>query len=451
MERRVVKLFLKSGDEDARAVMDALRYGLGFAKLVTIDNDEGPVDVSGPLARHANEVRDLLEARIKDAATIWDLSRVLPDVVARTRRSRDSVLDHLPLRRDDLEAEVTTRQLVIASGGGGGAGYVYPGSYEAVERLGIVPALMVGTSIGSLMSLFRARRRMWDFAPLVGAARDLSWSNTFSVLQVANRYGLPATLRLYLRRAIGKYFLRDDGEPMRLSDMEVPLFVMATGIRVDALKHDLDYYEHLMDETFTGVGIRRGVRGGLKAVSVFREFLATPEALKPVVLGLEPGTEDFDALDAAGFSAAIPGVIHYDVLREDARMHRVLDNLYAQLGVTRLGEGGMVHNVPARVAWETAVSGRLGLRNCFVLSLDCFAPNPRRIVWLPIQQAVRAANVEADRKYSDCYVTYPKVLSPMNLVPSTHDALTAVRWGRDAMDQHRPFIAEMMAPIPVLS
>ena len=110
----------------------------------------------------------------------------------------------------------------------------------------------------------------------------------------------------------------------------------------------------------------------------------------------------------------------------------------------------MVHNVPARVGWETVASGAFGVRNCFVLALDCFAPNPRRIAWLPFQQAVRTANVEADRQFADMYVTYSRVLSPMNLVPRTHDALTAVRWGREALEPRKDFIREMMAPIPVL-
>ncbi len=451
MEVRAIRLFLDTGDEDARPLLDTLRYALNFAKLIAVDSGAGAVEVDGPLAAHAAEVRELIAPRLRDASAIWELARAMPQVVQRTRQSRAALLDHLPIDRDALEAEVTTKQLAIASGGGGGAGYVYPGSYEVVERLGIVPAVMVGTSIGSLMSLFRARRRMWDFAPLVGAARELSWSNTFSVLQTANRYGLPATLRLYLRRAIGRYFLREDGEPMRLSDMEIPLLVMATGIRVDALKHDLDYYEHLMDETFSRRGVRTGVRGGIKAVTALRELMATPEALKPVVLGWDEGTGEFDALDAAGFSAAIPGVIHYDVLRDDPRMHRVLDQLYARLGVTRLGEGGMVSNVPARAAWRAVTSGRYGVRNAFVLALDCFAPNPRRIAWLPMQQAVRTANVESDRRYADAYVTYPRTLSPMNLVPRTRDALTAVRWGREAMEPVKALVAEAMRPIPVLA
>ncbi|NCG20876.1 MAG: hypothetical protein GWP91_17850 [Rhodobacterales bacterium] len=451
MEKKVVQLQLQSKDQDSAPVADTVRYALNFAKLLSIENSNGThVDVSGPLARHASDMRLLLDAPIEEAKSIWDLSRGLPDVVERTRQARESLLQHLPVERDALEAEVTTRLLAVASGGGGGAGYVYPGAYEVLERIGLVPDLMTGTSIGALMGLFRARRRRYDFAPLVNAAKRLAWSNMFQVLETENRYGLPATLRLYLRQAIGSLFVREDGGTMWLSDMEIPLYLVATGIKVEALKHDLDYYEHLLDDSVGRRSVRGGMRAGMKALSVLREFLATPDALSRVVLGRDEGTEHFDALDAAGFSAAIPAVLHYDVLRDAARMHRILDTLYAQRGITRLGEDGMVSNVPARVAWESIVDGRFGRRNCFVLALDCFAPSRRRMAWYPIQQAVRTANVEADRKSADLYVTFQRTLSPMNLVPDARGALTAVRWGRDQVQPHAPLILEMMRELPVL-
>jgi predicted acylesterase/phospholipase RssA len=451
LEVHAVRRFLEGGDDEAASMLGALRYCLCFAKLTTVRNPDGSdVDVMGPLAPHAAAMRRLLEPRVTSLGSIWDLSSVMPEAVEQTRRARASLLEHMPIERDALEAEVTTRLLAVASGGGGGAGYVYPGAYALIERAGLVPDLMVGTSIGALVGLFRSRRRRYDFAPLVAAARDLAWTNTFEVLRTEHRYGVPATLRLYLRRAIGRHFLRDDGQAMQMCDLGIPTYTMATGIRVEALKHDLDYYEHLMDETFTGRGIRRGVRGALKAVAVLGEFLSNREALEPVVLGREEGTEDFDALDAAGFSAAIPGVIHYDILRDDKRMHRVLDRLYARRGITRLGEGGIMHNVPARVAWESVADGRFGRRNVFVLALDCFAPNARRIAWLAVQQAVRSANVDADRKFADLYVPFGRTPSPMNLVPSTHDALTAVRWGREEVEPHRPLLKLMMQPLPIL-
>lgn len=452
LEGRVVRLGLDKPDADARPVVQALRYALSFARLTLVRNRDGlDVDLSGPLGPHAQWVRETLEPRITAADNVWALSRELPEVVRRTRLARASVLEHLPLDRASLEAEVTTRLLAVASGGGGGAGYVYPGAYDLLERSGLIPDLMTGTSIGSLMSLFRARRRRYDFAALVAAARRLSWSGVFQVLETANRYGLPATLRLRLRTALGTLFLREDGEPMRLSDAEIPLYVVSTGITVDGLKHDLAYYEHLLDDDVRRSGVRAGLQGSLKAIGVLREFLGRPDALRLIALGRDEGTEDFDMLDASGFSSAVPGVIHYDVLRDDPRMHRILDHLYASHGITRLGEGGLTSNVPARVAWEAVVSGRLGRRNVFVLALDCFSPNPRRLAWFPMQQAVRTANVDADRRFADLYVPFSRTLSPMNLVPPVRDAMDAIRWGREEMRVHMPFVRAMCEPIDVLS
>jgi hypothetical protein len=452
MESKVVLLGLDRPTDESRLVVDALRYVLSFARLTVVRTVEGrDVDVSGPLALHAKWVRETLGSRIEQATGVWAASRELPEVLRRTRMARKSLLENLPIDRDSLEAEVTTRLLSIASGGGGGAGYVYPGAYELLERSGLCPDFMVGTSIGALMSMFRARLRRYDFAPLVTAAKRLSWGGVFQVLETANRYGLPATLRLRLRTALGPLFLRPDGQPMRFCDTEIPMAVVATGITVDALKHDLDYYEHLLDDEVRRPGIAGRLDGTLKALKLLREFLGRADALKCIALGRDEGTSEFDVLDAAGFSASVPGVIHYDLLRDDPQMHRLLDQLYARYGITRLGEGGLTSNVPAKIAWETVASGKFGRRNVFVLALDCFAPNSRRLAWYPMAQAVRTANVETDRRYADLYLPFSRTLSPMNLVPSIHDAMTAIRWGREEIRPHIPYIQAMCAPIPVLS
>ena len=200
-----------------------------------------------------------------------------------------------------------------------------------------------------------------------------------------------------------------------------------------------------------GRSTRERLRGITRAAGILREFLARPDALVEMVLGSTPGTQEVDALDAAGFSAAVPGVLHYDVLRDDERMRKLLDDLYAAYGITRLGEGGLVANVPARVGWAGSVSGKLpGVRQPFVLAMDCFAPNPRRIAWMPLQQLVRSGNVDRDRKYADLYLPLPRTLSPMNVVPAIKDAMLATQWGQEALNPHMPFILEMMRPIAVL-
>lgn len=452
LERRLVRLSLGRDDPETRRRLAALRYAVSFARVTEVQAADGAtIDLHGLQASHAQRIRDLLDPHLRGAKRDIDAALGLAEQAAQmTVQARGALLDRLDIPRDALEAEVTTRQLVIASGGGGGAGYVYPGVYDMIDRLGLEPALLVGTSIGALMSMFRAKRRRFDLAALLAAARALSWTKVFRGLEAESRYGLPATLRLYLHAALGPLFLDEDGRQMTLEDLEIPMFTVVTGITVDALKHDLHYYEHLLAEDVRTTRTMQA-RAGLRAMEILREFFGSREALKEIVVGRTPGTEQFDILDAAGFSAAIPAVIHYDVVRDDPRMHAILDSLYASEGITRLGEGGMVSNVPARIAWETAVSGGLGpLRNTFVLALDCFAPSPTRFAWFPFQQMVRQANVNADRAFSDQYLAFSKTLSPLNLVPPVEDAMRAIRWGRAAVEPYLPFIGEMMAPIPVL-
>lgn len=450
LERKVVRLHLATGRETPERLVDGLRYAISFARLTSVRNADGvDVEVDGPLHAHALGISSLLEERLRGDG-LWDAVKVLPELVERTRRARQSLLDHTPLDRESLEAEVTERVLAVASGGGGGAGYVYFGVYDALERAGLIPSLMVGTSIGGLTSLFRCRRRRYDPVPAIEAARRLSWSDVLRIGESESRYGLPATLRLYLRSALGDLFRHQSGEPLRLDDMQIPLYIVATGITVDALKHDLDYYEHYFENEVRR-GIRAGVRGVAKTIGMLRDFLSRSDALVQLTLGRDAGTEAFDAVDAAGFSAAVPGVLHYDVLRPDERMRRLLDALYSQYGITRLGEGGLVSNVPAKVAWESVVGGDVGRRNAFVLALDCFAPNPRRRpAWFPFQQVVRTANVEADRQFADLYIPMDRTLSPMNLVPAVREALSAMRWGRASIEDELPFVVEMCRTLEVL-
>ena len=82
------------------------------------------------------------------------------------------------------------------------------------------------------------------------------------------------------------------------------------------MKHDLSYYEHFLDDERRPGRIRRAskVRRALRMASIFREFLATPDALREVVFGSDDLTMKADVLDAAGFSAADP----------ETRLHRQL-------------------------------------------------------------------------------------------------------------------------------
>lgn len=452
LEAAVVRRHLKRPDDLTPPLLDGLRYVLSFAKLAVVrTRDGGDVDLSGVLARHHAAVVDALTPPLTGRDdTLWSAVRALPALVDATRRLRAQVVSQ-HVDRESLEAEITTRQLVVVCSGGGGAGYGYAGAFRALHHAGLQPELLAGTSMGALMCMFRARLRPFDGAPLVAAARRLSWTRIFRVLEMESRYGIPASLRLYLRSALGSLFQLPDGRFMTFRDTAIPLLIATTGITVEGLRHDLGYYEHFLDDSvrpgvvFKGSRIRR-----LAQVSaILREFLATPEALREIIFGADELTMDADVLDAAGFSAAVPGVIHYDIIRDDARMRGLLDQLYAETGITRLTEGGLVNNLPCRPAWEEVMKGRIGRRNPFVLALNCFSPSPRMIQWLPVMQVV-APNVRANARYAHFVLNMDKRLSPMSLVPTVPMVGDAMRWTIDELTPHLPLIQEFCRPLAVL-
>lgn len=452
MEDVVVRASLADPGDLHEGAVDALRYVLNFAKLRKVRNKDGvDVDVEEALTSHVWKVRQTLGPRLLEDRSLWAAMRVLPELVAETRERRRRLLEHLPLDRESLEAEVTTRQLVAVVGGGGGAGYAYAGAWTLFHRRGLQPELIAGTSIGALMGIFRGRRRIFDGAPLVEAARRLSWDKVFRVLQIENRYGLPATLRLYLRAAIGSLFHTPDGQPMRFCDLEIPVLVMTTGISVEALKHDLSYYEHFLDDTVSpGFVFRQSRFAKIAQVgNVLREFVEAEDALREVVFGSDPATYEADIIDAAGFSASIPGLIHYDVLRDDRRMKVLLDDLYTRYGITRLMEGGVVNNVPCRPAFAEVMGGRITRRNPYIMALDCFPPRIKSLLFYGIQQIVRP-NVMRNLPYANVYLPFERTLSPVNLVPELPELTKAMN---SAMAEMEPIMAvteRFMKPLKVL-
>jgi predicted acylesterase/phospholipase RssA len=453
LEGQLIQRMISEPDALPGYAVDAVRYALSLARLTLVRNRDGQdVDLSETLARHRWWVQTALEPRIRaDEHPLRGVMRLLPELTAITIRQRDLILEHFPIDRDSLEEELCTRQLVVVSGGGGGSGYGYAGAYALLHRGGLQPRLLAGTSIGALASLFRARREVYDSLPVIEAARRLRWNNVFEVLNVSSRYGVPATLRLYLRRSLGSLMLTADGQPITFRNAEIPLLIVATGIKMEGLKHDLSYYEHYLDDVVRpGVIFRASKLRRLQGVvSLMGEFVENPDALREVVFGRDPMTLDADALDAAGFSSAVPGLIHYDVIRDDPRMKTLLDGLYAEYGITRLGEGGLVNNVPAKPAFEEVMDGRLGRRNPFVLAMDCFVPRPRSLGWYPIQQ-IAARTVKSQLPYIDLYVPLERVLSPASVVPTVRQLTTAMAWTTEELTPMMPFIQGMCAAHPVL-
>ena len=230
------------------------------------------------------------------------------------------------------------------------------------------------------------------------------------------------------------------------------MHIVVTGLKVGALKHELEYYEHFLDDS-VNAGLVNRVNKLFKLgnlASVMREFISEPEALQELVFGRDPLTMASDCVDAAGFSAAIPGLIHYDIHRDDKRMHALLAEIYGNYGITRMIEGGIVNNIPSQVGFTSAMEGRLGgHRNVHVLAVDCFAPRATKPLFLPIQQVVRG-NVQRAQHYADTWLTLGKTLSPLNLVPSSKQISEAGRWSMADLGAHIPFLEALFEPIPAL-
>ena len=430
-----------------------LRYVLSFAKLTRVRAADGTdVDLAGRLAPHRWRVGEALRPHLEGEPDLRAAAGELPSLIAATQTERQAIRELGALDSASLEAEVCERQLVVVAGGGGGSGYGYPGAFTLLNRYRLQPQLIAGTSMGALLGVFRARTEIFDLAPMVAAADSLSWAKVFRVLDLDSRYGLPATLRLYLRAAIGHLFKRPDGSDMTIADLELPMLVVVTGITVDGLKHDLDYYEHFMDG-FGGPSrvFRRSRLARIGRIAgIFKEMLSTPEALREIVFGADEATRQADVIDAVGFSSAIPGLIHYDIYREDERMRRLLDTLYGQTGITRLLEGGMVNNLPCRPAYAEVMTGRITRRNPFVLALDCFAPRARSPIFLPVQQIVRP-NVVRNHPYAHMVFDLRRRLNPLNMVPSMKDITKAMNWTVEELEPRMPFVEAMCAPIEPLA
>lgn len=435
--------------------MAALRYVLSFARMTLVRAASGAdVDLSDALGPHRWRVAEALRRHLEDedpSAALWGAVRVLPDLVAATRAMRARVIESTALDRESLEAEVCHRQLVVVCGGGGGSGYGYAGAYALLHKAGLVPSLLAGTSIGALIGLFRARRRNFDGASLIALARRLSWNRVFKVFDADSRYGVPATLRLYLRGAVGDLFLTGQGRAMTFRDLEIPLLAVSTGLTVESLKHDLDFYEHFLDDAVTSnLGLKPAalVRFS-RLLGVLRELMADPASLREIVFGADETTLDADVLDAAGFSASVTGFIHYDIYRDDQRMKDLLDGLYALHGITRLTEGGLVNNVPVRPAWDFVMKGAITRRNPYILALDCFSPQRRSVMFYPVQQLVRL-NVSKNTPYAHVYRPLIQRLSPLNLLPSPEHLIQAMRWTMEELEDQVPLLQAMCAPLPVL-
>lgn len=433
-----------------------LRTALSLARLYKIRHEGRDVGVGAFLAPFREDVHRRLEPLLlrKKPPAREELVPVIRDLRESTLQTREALLhrvkDRLP--EETIHREIRNKALVLVSGGGGGTGYVYLGIMDLLDEFGIQPKLMVGTSIGAVLSLFRSQMPRFDRSEMINIVRGLSWKKLFRAISTESRYGLPGALRLLLRAGLGRYFdaSPDRGSGVRLKDLPIPVITSVSGVRRGMLPHPVDFYARLLNLS-PGALLHPGelARQVQRAMGTLAEFFTHPEIMVKLHLGADPETAEFDALDAAGFSCALPGIIHYDVLRDDARMVGLLDGLFAQRRIGSLIDGGLMDNMPARAAWRAVHKGFIGTRNAFILGLNGFATRLSTPLWMPLQR-LAAANVNGNRPYAHLVVDFKRTLSPLELVPSVPQVTQAIQLGRAQITPEVPVLTRMLAPLPMI-
>lgn len=430
-----------------------LRTALSLARLTVVPAGGQEHRVGPFLAPFRAEVERRLGPAITSELAPVSRPLLLPHLRDLERRTQDTLADLMrhfegQFPFEAVDQELRHKALVLVLGGGGGTAYVYLGALALLDELGLRPKLLSGTSMGAVIGLFRSRMPRFQQDEVANIVRSLSWRKLFRAVSMENRYGVPAALRLFLRSGIGRWFgvTQQGGVGVRLDELPVKTIVAATGIRQGKLPHSLTFYEELTRAAPDSPLSLKVLPRWLGAIA---EFVARPELLVPVHFGWDAGTHAVDALDAAGFSCALPGVIHYDVLRDDPRMHALLAQALSGLRVGRLVDGGLVDNLPAKVAWQAVQSGAIATRNALVLALNGFSTKWTMPAWLPLMRLAEL-NVKKNRPWAHVVHDFDRTLGPLDIVPSVDRLIDAIEQGKESFAADLPLVHRLLTPLPAI-
>ncbi len=450
MENKLVEgLFAHPGVVNRRTE-NQLRYGLALASLDVFQpgaakkggrTQRPDVVVRSPrLAgwrkRVLSNLGNVLIGTKNSRERVEAASRAFYPMLPLLEKARTEVIekyaDQFSVR--ELDQELGIKTLVTVAGGGGGAGYVYMGAWEVLQNAGLIPGYVIGSSIGAVLGLFRALEREADIDEYIALAKSMRREDLFRFVSIKSRFGLPGVMRLYLHSTIGSAFGKDEGHELLLSDLDIPFETVVAGVRRNALGEAPEQYarsHHLPADKRPGtLQLRAQIASQLVQLVGF----INPRAVKEIVIGADSLTKDFNAIDAAGFSAAIPGILHYDMTRDDSHMNALLQELMEREDVVALVDGGVANNVPSRTAWQQVQAGKIGTRNCYILAFDCFHPQFSH-AWLQPVTRVVAYQVALNQRYARKRIEFRPTLSPINLLPSGRQLDQAVGWGRHQMSE----------------
>ena len=463
MENRLVRLHLATPDVLSAQQLRKLRYILNFVRLADFEpgvagpggsRGRGDVSVGAEIAPWRSRVTDALHGPLREqtdpVAALTAAREALASLVDDQDDQRQVLIERHgnDFSRAELDAEVGYKKLVTVLGGGGGAGFVYIGGMERLLEAGQLPDYMIGASFGSIMGSLVARTLPVPIEEYIAWAKTVSYRAILGPERVRRRHGLAGLFTLRFDQFAHALLSREDGELMRMSDLAIPFDIVVAGVRNQPYaalpsKFRRPELAALQGRSLPFIPIGMGPRVGARMwqVSAFIDL----RVVKPIVISGDDPARDFNVVDAASFSSAIPGVLHHET--DDPRMAPILDDLCEEKDVAALVDGGAASNVPVELAWKRVRDGKLGTRNACYLAFDCFHPQwDSRHMWLaPILQAIQLQMLR-NAPYADHLVRFQPTLSPINLAPSSAAIDRAWKWGRNSVDKAIPVTTALLEP-----
>lgn len=464
MERALVRAHVAEPEVLDPVELRRLRYLISFARLGRFEpgaalpdggRGRAEVDVAAELASWQQRVIDTLTGPLRHEGLPGErLSRARAAFTALEEEmdaQRGRLLDahRGDFSEAELDAEVGRKSLVVVLGGGGGAGYVYIGAMQRFVEAGLVPDYLVGGSIGAVLGSVFVRQLPIPFDDYIEFAHSLTYRSLLGPEPLRRRHGLTSVLSLRFDEFAAPMFEAPDGRQLRMKDTAIPFDTVVSGVHKELFKKLPASFRRqeiaalkLRSLPVRPIGLGPQVTRRLWQVASFIDA----RMVKPLVLGNDELTRELTIVDAASFSAAIPGVLHHET--KDPEMVPILDELLAAKDVAALVDGVAASNVPAEQAWIMVQRGRIGTRNATYLALDCFHPqlDPRHLWLTPITRAVNLQMVR-NAPYCDYLLETSPTLSPLTLAPSTVALEQAIAWGRASAEEALPFVLAMQEPV----
>ncbi|ORW09831.1 patatin-like phospholipase family protein [Mycolicibacter longobardus] len=464
MENRLIRHTLRRPDVLTAEQLRRLRYLLNFARLDDFEpgaagpggtRGRGDVSVGAELAPWRARVTDALRGPLREERDPVIAMTAARDALGALAAEQDEQRRLLVERHGndfsqaELDAEVGHKKLVAVLGGGGGAGFVYIGGMQALMEAGPVPDYLIGSSIGSVLSSVLSRALPVPIEEYIRWAKTVSFRAILGPERLRRRHGLTGVFALNFDQFADSMFRREDGEPMRMSDLAIPFDSVVAGVRRQPFAALPSRYRNqrlaalqLRSFSYLPIGLGPQVATRLWQTAAFID----PRVVTPIVIGGDNPDRDVNVVDAASFSSAIPGVLHHET--KDPAMEPMFDALLADNDVGALVDGGAASNVPLELAWKRVRAGRLGTRNACYLAFDCFHPqwDPKHLWLVPITQAIQLQMVR-NAPYADHLVRFSPTLSPVNLAPSAATIDRACQWGRKSVEHAIPVVSALLEPV----